>query len=274
MVTVNSVSGGKTSAFMALNYPADFNVFSLVTIEAEYCKPKDKGLIDYVSEKIGKDFIATAESDLTLYALRDLEQQLGKSVTWVTGKTFEQVIRRKKALPNQFWRFCTSEMKMKPIFDFCQKKFNGELVDMRIGFRSDEIERAERNKNNTSLKVVVGRTKNGTQNRWGNVEWRKLSFPLIEDKVYQYDIYKWNKTSNIFFPSDSNCVGCFWKPVQQLRKNWDNETKKMRWFSDMEKEVKRQFKKEMSYEQIQCIGLQLEFNFGTGSGCQAGFCTD
>ena len=30
MITVNSVSGGKTSAYIAANYPADYDVFALV----------------------------------------------------------------------------------------------------------------------------------------------------------------------------------------------------------------------------------------------------
>jgi hypothetical protein len=30
----------------------------------------------------------------------------------------------------------------------------------------------------------------------------------------------------------------------------------------------------MSYQSIKNLELQSEFNFGTGSGCQAGFCTD
>ena len=80
--------------------------------------------------------------------------------------------------------------------------------------------------------------------------------------------------SGIIFPPDSNCVGCFWKPYQQLRKNWDDEPLKMRWFSELEQKMKRKFKKEMNYEQVKTIGLQQDFFFGTGSGCQAGFCTD
>jgi hypothetical protein len=48
----------------------------------------------------------------------------------------------------------------------------------------------------------------------------------------------------------------------------------MRWFAEMEKEMKRQWKKEMSYSSAKKIGLQQDFFFGTGSGCQAGFCTD
>ena len=272
MKTVNSISGGKTSAYMALHHPADIELFALVCIEATYCTPKDKGLVQFICDKIGRDFIATAESDKTLYVVRDLEQLLGREIKWVVGDSFEQVIEKKKAIPNQMWRFCTTEMKMKPIFDYCQSTV-GDVVDMRVGFRIDEIERAERNVNNTSMKVVVGKHPSG-RNKWGEIEWRRLSFPLIESKVSHYEVYQWAQSSGLDFPADSNCVGCFWKPFQQLRKNWDDEPQKMRWFAEMERNMKRQWKKEMTYSSAKRIGLQTDFFFGTGSGCQAGFCTD
>ena len=274
MKTVNSISGGKTSAFMALNYPADIELFALVCIEADYCKPKDESIVKYVSDKIGREFIATAESDKTLYVVRDLEQLLGREIKWVVGDTFEQITKRKNGyfLPNVFNRMCTTEMKMKPIFEYCQKEV-GEIVDMRVGFRYDEKERGERNKSNTHFKTIVGQSENG-RNKWAEIEWRTLSFPLIENKQSHFEVYKWAQNSWINFPADSNCVGCFWKPFQQLRKNWDNEPQKMRWFADMEKKMKRQWKKEMSYSSSKKLGLQTDFFFGTGSGCQAGFCTD
>lgn len=40
MITINSLSGGKTSSYMAAHYPADYNIFALVRIEAQYCVPK------------------------------------------------------------------------------------------------------------------------------------------------------------------------------------------------------------------------------------------
>lgn len=272
MKTVNSISGGKTSAYMAINYPANFNVFSLVCIEANYCKPKDKKLVQFVSDKIGRDFIATAENDKTLLVVRELEQKIGNEIKWVVGETFEKVIEKKKAIPNQMWRFCTTEMKMKPIFDFCQKEV-GDIVEMQIGFRYDEKERGERNKSNTHFKTIVGKHPSG-RNKWAEIEWRKLSFPLIENKITHFPIYNWSKNSGLNFPEDSNCVGCFHKPFQQLRKNWDDEPQKMKWFSEMEKKTKRRFKKEMSYSNTKKIGLQAEFFFGTGAGCNSGFCTD
>jgi 3'-phosphoadenosine 5'-phosphosulfate sulfotransferase (PAPS reductase)/FAD synthetase len=274
MIKVNSISGGKTSAYMAINYPADIELFSLVCIEANYCKPKDKDLVKYVSDKIGRDFIATAESDKTLIVVRDLEQLLGREIKWVVGDTFERVTKRKRGyfLPNVFNRMCTTEMKMKPIFDYCQKEV-GDIVDMQVGFRYDEKERGERNKNNTHFKTVIGISENG-RNKWAEIEWRTLSFPLIDNKITHSDVYKWSQNSGLPFPKDSNCVGCFHKPFQQLRKNWDDEPEKMRWFAEMEDKAQAQWKKEMSYLNAKNIGLQTDFFFGTGSGCQSGFCTD
>jgi len=271
--TVNSLSGGKTSSYMALHYPADHNVFSLVCIEDKKCMPKDKGLVKYVSDKLNKDFIATVESDKTIIVMRDLEQMLGTSIDWVSGNTFEQVIAHRKFLPNMMMRFCTSDMKLDPIFNHCRNNI-ADVVNMRIGFRFDEKERGERNKDNTHYKTIVGKTKNGKQNKWEKIYWRELSFPMIEDKTTNIDIIKWAKKSGLVFPEDSNCVGCFWKPIQQLRKNWEDEPLKMQWFSDMEKLKGKKFKKEMSFEDIKKVGLQKEFYFGTGAGCQAGFCTD
>ena len=270
MKIINSLSGGKTSSYMAMHYPADYNLFALVQINDINCKPKDESIVKSVSEKIGKDFIATAESDLTLYAMRDLEQLLGKEIIWVVGDTFERVNRKMtggKGLPNNQWRFCTTEMKIRPIFDWWFKNIN-EKVRMGIGFRYDEKERAERF--STTFKGIVG--KRGTRNKWEELEWREGYFPLIEDKITHYPIYQWSQKIGITFPADSNCVGCFWKPVQQLRKNWDNEPDKMQWFANQETHAN--WKKEMAYDKIKTIGLQQDFFFGTGSGCQAGFCTD
>jgi hypothetical protein len=271
MKTVNSLSGGKTSSYMAKHYPADANIFALVAIEAEYCKPKDDGLVKYISDKIGRDFIATAESDKTLYVMRDLEQLIGQDIKWVVGETFEQVIRRKKALPNMMWRFCTTEMKMKPIFDYCQSEI-GQMVSMRVGIRWDEQERVK--SQNTHFKTIVGKSKNGARNKWADVHWREMEYPLVINKIIHPKITEWAANTNLQFPADSNCVGCFWKPLQQLRKNWDDEPQKMRWFSEMEELMKRKFKKEASYQEVKGIGLQSDFFFGTGSGCQAGFCTN
>ncbi len=255
---------------MAVHYPADYTVFALVCIDDKTCAPKDASLVKQVSDKIGKEFIATAEDDMTLKAVLDLEQMIGKKIIWLTGLSFDKVVDTKGGwLPSKLRRFCTTEMKIRPIFEWWQKNFN-EPIKMGIGYRWDEHERADRL--TTEFKAVIG--KRGTRNAWGMVEWRTGWFPLIENKIIHPTIIKWASKSEIQFPSDSNCVGCFHKPNQQIRKNWDNHPCKMQWFANQEKKGKGTWKEHINYEQIKSIGLQQDFFFGTGSGCDAGYCTD
>jgi hypothetical protein len=272
MITVNSLSGGKTSSYMAYHYPADYNIFALVKIDALYCKPKDESLVKYISDKIGEDFIATAESDKTLYVMRDLEQLIGRKIIWVSGMSFDQLCKQRKALPNMMQRFCTSEMKMMPIADWWYKNLNEKIV-MNVGFRYDELERA--NRFTTEIKIKVGKHPSG-KNKWQTFNWREGGFPLLNNKVDHFQVGEWAKSTRLVFPPDSNCVGCFWKPIQQLRKNWEDEPLKMQWFTELEnsnvgnRKKPMRFKNEITFENIKKVGLQMDFHFGTGSGCQSG----
>ena len=281
MKTVNSLSGGKTSSYIAVHYPADFELFALVCIDdhnAGGIFKRDKKLTQRVNDKLQKycahenPFVATAEDPKTVIAMLDLEQRIGREITWLRGDGFEQVMNKKKAVPNQFKRFCTTEMKMKPIFEFLFK-YTELPVQMRIGFRYDEMERAENFKD--TFKYSHSCNNYGAkQNNWKEIVWRVGDFPLINDKIFHKDIVDYWRDKDIVFPEDSNCQNCFWKQEQQLRKNFDNNPHIMRWAAVQEAIRGHQFKKDMNLLQIADIGLQQEFNFGTGSGCQAGFCTD
>ena len=275
MKSVNSISGGRTSAYMATHYPADYEIFALITIDDKNCSPKDKAVIKFVSNKIGKEFIATAESDLTLKVVIDLEQKIGKEIIWVNRVSFDNVssVKSNTWLPSMMRRSCTIEMKIMAIWDWWYKTI-GEKVQMGIGYRYDELERADKFSN--TWKGIVGKSKNG-RNIWKEIEWREGYFPLIENKIDHYAVKQWADKSGIVFPSDSNCVGCFHKSIQQLRKNWDEHPEKMQWFANQENQQgkkKGTWKEQMSYEQIKKVGLQTDFYFGEGSGCQGGFCTD
>jgi 3'-phosphoadenosine 5'-phosphosulfate sulfotransferase (PAPS reductase)/FAD synthetase len=269
MITVNSISGGKTSSYLAKHYPADYNIFSLVRIEDIRCTPKDKKLVQLVSDKIGMEFIATAESDKTLKVVLDLEQVIGSNITWLTGDTFDELIRKRKFIPNKMVRFCTTEMKIKPIAEFCRNEIK-EIVLTRLGIRHDEENRV--NYTNTDFKFHNGYSSNG-RNKWIVEKYRELEYPLVNDRIDHYQIYLWSLSTNLKFPTDSNCAGCFHKPIQQLRKNWDDEPLKLQWFAEQETK-KRRWKEEMSYFNAKKIGLQTDFIFGTGASCNSGGCTD
>jgi len=270
MNTIHSLSGGKTSSYMAVHYPADYNIFALVRIDDVNCKPKDSAIIKYVSEKINQEFIATAEDDSTLFAMMELEQIIGKEIIWVTGNSFDYIIDKKGGwLPSVLRRFCTTEMKIKPIFDWWYAHI-GEKIRMGIGYRYDEMERKTRF--STSFRGIVG--KRGTRNKWEDIEWREGWFPLIDDKISYPKIIEWAENCGIFFPNDSNCVGCFHKRDMQIRKNWIDNPEKLLWFSNQEKKGKVTWKNGISYDKIKELSIQQDFIFGGGSGCQGGFCTD
>ena len=199
MITVNSLSGGKTSSYIAANYPADYNVFALVRTTDKNCMFPDKKIRQEVSDRIGTEFIGTLETDTIIYTMLDLEQMIGQKIDWVTGKPFDKIIIRNQNgkkntyLPNATMRFCTTEMKLKPIFEWWSKKIN-KVCEMRIGFRASEMKRAKTmlkktNKNGyTEFKTIIGRSKTGNQNRWGNIAWQKPAFPLIDDAIFKDDI--------------------------------------------------------------------------------------
>ena len=53
MKVINSLSGGKTSSYIAVHYEADYNVFALVRTSDPKCKLPDKKLRQMVSDKLG-----------------------------------------------------------------------------------------------------------------------------------------------------------------------------------------------------------------------------
>ena len=120
MKTVNSLSGGKTSSYIAANYPADYNVFALVRTNDTKCLFPDAKIRQIVSDKIGTEFIGTLEEDDIIYTMLDLEQFIGCEIIWLSENTFENVIQKHgNYLPNLMSRFCTVDMKIKPIAQWC-----------------------------------------------------------------------------------------------------------------------------------------------------------
>ena len=117
MKSCTSISGGRTSAYLAANYPTDYNVFSLVRTEDPACKFPDEKLRQAVEDRIQKPFIGTLEDDLIIHTIFDLEQHLGREISWVSGISYDEVVTTKGGwLPNKLHRYCTTEMKLTPMF--------------------------------------------------------------------------------------------------------------------------------------------------------------
>jgi mRNA-degrading endonuclease HigB of HigAB toxin-antitoxin module len=281
METCNSLSGGKTSSYIAVHYPADIEIFALCCIDCHNAGAKiPKDMKQKVNDRLQKycshwpEFVATSEDPKILKVMFDLEQILGREIIWVRGMGWEQMIKYKKAIPNQAKRFCTTMLKMQPIFEYLFK-YHELPVKMRIGYRYDEMERADNFDQlfKYAYKCEYYPKSNKWNHRWTDIQWRVGEFPLIDNKVFHHQIIEYWEDKNIDFPEDSNCLNCFWKQPAQLRKNFDTDNAIMQWSSIMEDLQGNTFKEKLNFHQISKLPIQLDFIYGTGSGCQAGFCT-
>src|SRR5210317_109145 len=286
MKTLNSLSGGKTSSYIAANYPAHYDVFALVRIEHEASKFPDAKIRQEVEDRIQAPFVETAEDDTIIYTMLDLEQYIGRKITWVTGKTFDDVITRGKdakvRLPNMMHRFCTVEMKIEPIFNFWLEHIN-EVVETRIGFRANETRRAknmiERTENDGGImkfKTIVGQSVNG-RNKWKNIPYQIPVFPLIKDNIYKDSIESYWKNKPVRFAYMNNCVGCFHKVPLLIKKMYEKHPNKLDWFNEKEKLAMQSYKsnkwiKDVTYDEIKNWNSQFELFDDDFNECDSGYC--
>lgn len=278
MKTVNSLSGGKTSSYIAAHYPADYDVFSLVRIEDDSCRIKDKKIVQEIEDRIQAPFIATAEDDAIIYTMLDLEQYIGRPITWVTGPTFESTIHDVAGgyLPNRIRRFCTSEMKTKPIASWRYNTIDDDVI-MRFGFRANEKSRANTmnsklNENGqTEVKIVIGKLKDG-RNKWKTIQYCAPEYPLIQDNIYKDNIEQYWHDKPVRFAYMNNCIGCWWRTPALLKHMHTKFPNKMEYFSELEKNGKGTFKKDMPYEKIISWNPQIKLFDDSFGECDSGYC--
>ena len=279
MKTVTSVSGGRTSAYLAANYPADHLVFSLVRIEDEGCRFKDEKLRLLVEDRLQVPFIGTAEDDMIINTLFDLEQYLGRYVQWVTGPTYDSVIKKAGGwLPNKLHRFCTTAMKIEPIFYWWAATIGRDNpVIMNIGYRASETGRANRMNKQVNreglleLKATFGTWPDG-RNKWEFIPWQRPAFPLISDNIHNDTIKGFWQGKPVRFAEYNNCVGCFHRNPYFLRYMFDCHPEKMNWFKNQEGGKNGYWKNGVSYAFIEKM-LPARQLFGDQfGGCDDGFC--
>lgn len=304
MKTVNSLSGGKTSSYLASHFPADLELFALVCIDDHNANCNTNFKVDakikqMVNDKLQKYcsdqkiFKATAEDPRILKTMFDLEQHLGREIIWLRGIGWQEISNKKKLIPNKQHRYCTTLLKIDPIFNFLFK-YHDLPVRMRIGFRADESERKdtfkesylyathcetfwdERELKNPVLKKAlrsVPKTGMLYMHRWKEVPFRIGEFPLINAGIEQYHVQKYWQDKSIIFPEDSNCQFCFWKHPQQLRQNFDTNQSIMASAIVMEEMIGGTFHHKASMYEISKIGIQTGLFQMKGGGCHGGYCT-
>lgn len=247
---IASLSGGKTSSYMALHYPADVYLFAVVLTEDPACQIKDKGLKRELVKKCAAfEEYGSRELDQTLINLLRLEQELGKEIKWIHGPTFDQLIRKHNSLPNRRVRFCTIEMKILPIFQYVTQNYPGEICEMQIGFRADEERRV--------FKMIGGVQVKGNGWNWDHlgacekmpnsvkkVQWRFPQFPLYLDGIKHHQVKEFWAKKGWQFPDVSNCDYCFFHRQEEHLRQFAEHPDRAAWWIQQEERVGATFHKE------------------------------
>lgn len=298
MKTVNSLSGGKTSSFLAANYPADYEIFSIVCVDDPKCAHPDPKVMQYANDKIEKfcpeygEILGTCEDPIIFKTMMQLEQFIGREIIWVRGISFDKLIEEMSGyLPNKRTRACTWKLKMEPIFKFAfgymdmgihrmnRKKFKHgnefycrEPLRMRVGYRYDEQERAETF--TREFEVPIKTRLYGEKKQVNGVfhNWRKGDFCLIRNKVVRPTVNNFWIGKDVEFAPDSNCQHCFWKSADQKRMNYENNPAQIKWASKFE--TKNKFDDKLTLNEISLRPINPDYFYGGDAGCQAGGCTN
>jgi 3'-phosphoadenosine 5'-phosphosulfate sulfotransferase (PAPS reductase)/FAD synthetase len=142
------------------------------------------------------------------------------------GEPFEQLIRKKKYLPNPVARFCTQDLKVVPIDKYMKAIDRPDYITM-IGIRKDEERR-------------IAKVRDG------------LFAPLVTAKITQKDVQSFWASND--FDLDlkfrdgvtalGNCDLCFLKGTSQVVSIIRQNPERAIWWSDMEEIVGATFRKD------------------------------
>lgn len=225
-----SLSGGRTSAFML----------------AELIRRGERRPNDHIL------FANTGrEREETLEFVRDIAAHWAMPVVWVEwseagfvevtfetasrkGEPFEALIRKRKFLPNPVARFCTQELKIRPMKKWMVAKGYDHWTNL-VGIRADEPRRSSRIRNSQRKErfdVALPLVDWGITIEHVNDFWGRQPFNL---RLKQHE---------------GNCDLCFLKQVASRVQIATERPDLAEWWHRMESETGGTFRKEGSLKQL------------------------
>jgi 3'-phosphoadenosine 5'-phosphosulfate sulfotransferase (PAPS reductase)/FAD synthetase len=198
------------------------------------------------------------------YAEAEEKKDRWKQVTYETasrnGEPFEQMINRKKYLPNTFARFCTQELKIIPITRYLNSLGIEDFVTF-VGIRADEPRRVAKMRDNKDIKET----------------------PLAKDGVSVADVLNfWDSQpfnlNTVTVNGNSllsNCDLCFLKKADHLISLIRDKPDRAVWWAGMEKKVGARFNQaHPSYSEMQEFNSRQAGLFNPDEETIACFCGD
>lgn len=230
--TIVSFFGGRTSAYMLWR-----------VLQANNGLPEDAHVC---FANTGK------EDEATLRFVRDCEENWGVEIVWLeyrsadpkfevvnfdtasrAGEPFEDLITKKKYLPNMVARFCTAELKVMTIDRYLKSIGVDEYVTM-VGIRADEPRRVAKMRGNKDIKLTPLADAGVTESMVWEF-WNTQSFDLELPKV----------------SGASNCDLCFLKGGGIIMGLIAQKPERAIWWAEMEEKIGGTFRSDRpSYKQM------------------------
>ena len=144
------------------------------------------------------------------------------------GKPFAQLIAKRKYLPNPVARFCTSDLKVKPMSEYMRILVGDDFTTV-LGIRADEPRRVSRINGDPT---------------------RDIALPLADAGVTRDDVVLWwsGQDFDLQLPQDDpaygNCDMCFLKSRERIERVMSSEPHRAKWWMDQEDSIGGTFRKD------------------------------
>lgn len=228
-----SFSGGRTSAMLSKvmleNYDRDELLFTFANTGKEM--PETLDFVNNCDTRWG----------LNVVWIEYCREKKFKIVNYETasrnGEPFEALIKHKGYLPNRVARFCTADLKVRPMANYI-KSIGVDHWDAALGIRYDEPKRYHR------LKASEGK------NRWEYI------FPLWDMRVTKKEVANfWSRQDfDLSIHSNlGNCDFCFLKGRNKKLSQAMVMPERLDWWIRMEKETNARFVNEYSMSDIRSL---------------------
>jgi 3'-phosphoadenosine 5'-phosphosulfate sulfotransferase (PAPS reductase)/FAD synthetase len=252
---VLSFSGGKTSAYMTWLLIQEPKHINTPIIFANTGKEDEATLrfVDNCNEMYGGNRVIWIE-------YRDNEKGF-EIVDFETasrnGEPYSALIKKRKFVPNRVTRFCTQELKIRPMKKFCQNVLGWKHWINLVGIRYDEPRRHAKI-GNAKIKDVF-----------------EVEHPLFDLKVTKEMVNDfWNKQPfNLELkPHEGNCDLCFLKGIKKKQAILREHPEKANWWINEEMKTSTRFHNDYSFKQLlEFIRIQPQL-FGIDDSIEDCFC--
>lgn len=237
-----SFSGGRTSAYM------------LRRILDEGLQPD----VHVVFADTGKERAETYEF------VRACAERWGVEIHWVQrAGGFDQLLKDRGFLPNPVFRFCTTELKIRPMRDWMRARGYEHWTNV-VGLRADEPRR------------VANMRANRSRERWD------VALPLVEAGITESDVLAFWREQPFDLQLqtwEGNCDLCFLKSRKKRLRIMQDRPDLAAWWIEKETTAGDQFRRgEPSYQRLfmQAQGQMSLFaeSAEDGDDLQACYCND